>query len=138
MLGRMNAPIRSDGPDGTGPDIRVQVNVQYVADHSTPERHLFMYVIHIENRSDLTWQLLARHWDIMAATGRVTHVDGEGVVGEQPVLAPGGTFLYDSFVTLEAAPGHMGGHYLMQDAWGLQVHVPIPTFALILPGRTLN
>ena len=104
MLGRMNSPIRSDGPDGAAPDIRVQVNVQYMADHSTPERHLFMYVIHIENRSDDTWQLLARHWDIMDATGRVTRVDGEGVVGEQPVLPPGGSFTYDSFVTVEATP----------------------------------
>ncbi|GAA0518458.1 Co2+/Mg2+ efflux protein ApaG [Deinococcus depolymerans] len=134
----MYSPSRSEGPDSAFPDIQVQVQSRYLPEHSTPERHLFVYVIRIENRSDLTWQLLARHWDIMDATGRVTRVDGEGVVGEQPVLAPGGTFVYDSFVTLDAAPGHMGGHYVMQDAWGSQVQVPVPAFALSLPGRTLN
>ena len=68
-----------------------------------------------------------------------TLVDGEGVVGEQPVIPPGGHFVYDSFVTVEATPGRMGGHYVMQDAWGGHVQVPIEPFVLDVPGtRVLN
>ena len=110
-----------------------------MAAHSQPGRLVFAYVIHIENRSDQTWKLLSRHWDILDGLGREASVDGEGVVGEQPVLPPGGSFTYDSFVTLEAAPGHMSGHYVMQDAWGARVQVPIPPFGLSEPGpRLLN
>ena len=68
-----------------------------------------------------------------------TVVDGEGVVGEQPVIPPGGAFVYDSFVTVQDTPGRMAGHYLMQDAWGVRAQVPIPPFVLEVPGeRTLN
>ncbi|MBB5233680.1 Co2+/Mg2+ efflux protein ApaG [Deinococcus budaensis] len=121
------------------PDVRVHVDVSYLPAHSAPGRRLFTYVIRIENRSDETWQLLARHWDILDASGRQTVVDGEGVVGEQPVIPPGGAFVYDSFVTVQDTPGRMAGHYLMQDAWGVRVQVPIPPFVLEVPGeRTLN
>ena len=136
MLGRMNRP---SAPDTPLPDVRVSVEVQHLAGHSTPGRQLFTYLIRIENHSDQTWKLVARHWDIIDATGRETVVDGEGVVGEQPVIAPGGHFVYDSFVTVEATPGRMGGYYVMQDAWGVSVQVPIPDFVLDLPGtRVLN
>lgn len=121
------------------PDVRVHVDVSYLAAHSAPGRRLFTYVIRIENRSDETWQLLARHWDILDASGRETVVDGEGVVGEQPVIPPGGAFVYDSFVTVQDTPGRMAGHYVMQDAWGVQAQVPVPPFVLEVPGeRTLN
>lgn len=121
------------------PDIRVSVQVTHLAAQSTPERRVFSYVIRIENRSDQTWKLLTRHWDIVDAHGREIRVDGDGVVGEQPVIAPGGTFVYDSFVTVEATPGRMGGYYTMQDAWGTRTRVPIPPFMLDVPGeRTLN
>jgi len=121
------------------PDVRVQVEVSYLPNHSTPERRVFTYVIRIENRSDQTWQLLARHWDIVDASGRETVVDGDGVVGEQPVIAPSGTFVYDSFVTVQDTPGRMGGHYVLRDAWGVQAQVPIPPFVLEVPGeRVLN
>lgn len=124
---------------GPAPDIDVNVQVTHLAAQSTTERRVFSYVIRIENRSDQTWKLLARHWSIVDAHGHEIQVDGDGVVGEQPVIAPGGTFVYDSFVTVEATPGRMGGHYTMQDAWGTQVRVPVPTFMLDVPGqRTLN
>ncbi|WP_221088232.1 Co2+/Mg2+ efflux protein ApaG [Deinococcus aquaedulcis] len=119
------------------PEIEVQVDPQHLPSHSTPERQVFAYVVRIENRSDQTWKLLARHWEIVDARGRTVTVDGEGVVGEQPILPPGGVFVYDSFVTLDAAPGRMGGHYLMQGAWGEQVRVPIAPFRLAAPGETL-
>jgi len=132
--------LMPDAPSFTdSPDIQVRVEVLFMPSHSQPGRLVFAYIIHIENRSDQTWKLLARHWDIVDGLGRETSVDGEGVVGEQPVLPPGGSFTYDSFVTLEAAPGHMGGHYVMQDAWGARARVPIAPFILAEPGaRTLN
>ncbi|GMA14129.1 Co2+/Mg2+ efflux protein ApaG [Deinococcus metallilatus] len=123
----------------TGPDVRVSVDVSYLPAHSTPGRRVFSYVIQVENHSDQTWQLLARHWDILDAGGRETVVDGEGVVGEQPVIPPGGAFVYDSFVTVQDTPGRMQGYYVMQDAWGVRAQVPIPPFVLEVPGeRTLN
>ncbi|CAM3882141.1 Co2+/Mg2+ efflux protein ApaG [Deinococcus frigens] len=117
----------------------MDVRVSHLAAQSTPERRVFSYVIRIENHSDQTWKLLARHWDILDAHGHTISVDGDGVVGEQPVMPPGGTFVYDSFVTVEATPGRMGGYYVMQDAWGARTRVPIPPFMLDVPGeRTLN
>lgn len=132
----MSHPAYAPSP----PDVRVSVEVSYLAAHSAPGRHLFAYVVRIENHSGDTWQLLARHWDIVDGAGRHTVVDGEGVVGERPVLAPGGVFVYDSLVTLEDPPGQMSGHYVMQDAWGVRARVPIPAFGLVgeVGGRTLN
>lgn len=125
------------GPDT--PDVRVTVDVRHLPAHSTPERRVFAYVIRIENHSGETWQLLARHWDIVDAGGRETVVDGDGVVGQQPLLQPGGVFVYDSFVTVQDTPGRMEGHYVMQDAWGVRARVLIPPFVLEVPGeRTLN
>ena len=126
-------------PLPAAPDVQVSVDVQYLAQHSGPGRALFTYLIRIENRSGDTWQLRARHWDIVDATGRETQVDGEGVVGEQPHIPPGGSYTYDSFVTVEAAPARMSGYYLLQDAWGAQAQAPIPAFILGVPGsRVLN
>lgn len=119
-------------------EIHVSVTVSFGPEHSHAGQQAFQYQITIENRSGDTWQLLARHWDIQDGTGRTFTVDGEGVVGEQPILSPGATFVYDSFVTIEALPGHMRGHYVMQDAWGQQAHVPIPPFHLSLGERVLN
>lgn len=122
-----------------GPDLRVTVDVRHLPAHSTPERRVFAYVVRIENRSDETWQLLTRHWDIVDASGRETVVDGDGVVGQQPLLGPGGVFVYDSFVTVQDTPGRMSGHYVMGDAWGERTRVPIPPFVLEVPGeRVLN
>lgn len=123
----------------SAPDVRVQVEVSYLPAHSTAERRVFTYVIRIENHSDQTWQLLARHWDIVDAGGRETVVDGDGVVGEQPVIPPGGAFVYDSFVTVQDTPGRMGGHYVMRDAWGARAEVRVAPFVLEVPGeRVLN
>lgn len=125
-------------PAPPDPDIHVSVTVTHRPDYSDAVKHAFQYHISLENRSDQTWQLLARHWDIQDGSGRTVTVDGEGVVGEQPILAPGARFSYDSFVTVEVLPGHMGGYYVMQDAWGEQVRVPIAPFYLNLGERVLN
>jgi ApaG protein len=115
------------------PDVRVMVEVRYRDDHSQPGRWLFQYVIRVENHDDQSWQIMGREWHITDGLERVTHVSGEGVVGQTPVLAPGGVYAYDSFVTLEAAPGSMHGQYLLRNAWGQEARAEVPVFALILP-----
>lgn len=121
------------------PDIRVHVRVEYSADHSAPDRHVFVYFIRIENHAEETYQLLAREWVIRDGNGEVTEVQGEGVVGEQPILAPGAVYEYNSFTSITSSPGEMHGAYLFQDAWNERFRVPIPAFMLDVPGsRTLN
>lgn len=120
------------------PDILVTVNVRHSPMYSDSQKQAFQYIITIENRSDQTWQLLRRHWEISDAAGQSFSVDGDGVVGEQPILAPGARYTYDSFVTIEALPGVMHGHYVMRDAWQQEVDVPIPAFRLDVGERLLN
>ena len=132
------------------PDVRVTVEPRFRPDHSQPGRWLFQYVIRIENRTSESWQIMGREWTITDGLGRVTSVAGEGVVGQTPIIAPGGVYVYDSFVTLEVTPGRMGGAYLLRDAWNAPGRVEIPEFELRLPvefsemegagqpGRTLN
>lgn len=119
--------------DLTAPDLRISVTVQHLAAHSQPGRQVFSYVIRIENHAADSWQVMARHWFITDGGGRGTQVEGEGVIGQQPVIAPGGVFVYDSFVTLEDVPGSMSGYYELRDAWGQKGRAPIPAFALAVP-----
>lgn len=111
------------------PDIRVQVGVRYHGT-SVDREEVFQYFVHIENASDESWQLRTRHWEITDAQGSVTVVDGEGVVGEQPLLPPSGVFVYDSYVMLRHAPGHMRGFYTFYNAWNQQAKIDIPVFVL--------
>ena len=114
----------------SSPDITVSVQVHHLPAQSTPQRQLFAYFITIENNTDDSWKLLSRHWTITSGDGQQFTVEGEGVVGEQPLLAPGAQYTYNSFVTVDALPGRMEGHYVMQDAWGQTARVPIPPFRL--------
>ena len=124
------------------PDIRVTVRTLHLPQHSRPDRTVFAYFVRIENHADLTYRLMRRFWRVMDGRGAVTEVEGEGVVGETPLLAPGGVFEYDSLVTIEVPPGRMSGHYEFQDAWGERLNVPIPEFMLDAGGgardRVLN
>src|SRR5438552_200970 len=87
-----------------------------------------------------TVQLRTRHWIITDATGRKQEVRGEGVVGEQPVLAPGERFEYTSGVPLPTASGFMTGRYQMMSDSGERFEIDVPTFSLDSPDskRTLN
>lgn len=118
--------------------IRISVETKFQADHSVTEhRHfLFLYRIMIENKSEFTVQLLARHWDIFDSSGELSEVDGEGVVGEQPVLEPGESFEYESACSLTTDIGKMRGTYLMERKVGkARFRVNIPEFELIVPQR---
>ncbi|MEL6610778.1 MAG: Co2+/Mg2+ efflux protein ApaG [Bacteroidota bacterium] len=93
-------------------------------------RFVFAYFVRIENDAHGEVQLLRRHWIITDSTGKRTEVEGEGVVGEQPVLAPGDVHEYQSFCVLETFTGTMEGSYLMQRENGERFRAQIPRFHL--------
>ncbi|KUE78103.1 Co2+/Mg2+ efflux protein ApaG [Aeromonas schubertii] len=93
----------------------------------------FHYRIEIENQGSLSVQLLRRRWLITDANGKRVEVEGAGVVGKQPIIAPGDTFSYQSGVPLETPLGVMEGSYVMQDEEGEEFSVPIPPFTLAVP-----
>jgi len=119
--------------------IDIQVKTAYVPAQSDPEanRYVFAYTITITNRGGLPAQLLTRHWIITDANNKVQEVRGEGVVGEQPLLAPGGSFQYTSGTVIETPVGTMVGSYQMIAEDGSKFDAKIPMFTLSMP-RTLH
>lgn len=119
-------------------NIEISVEVKYWPQHSVPgENHyFFVYFITIENKSDFSVQLTRRHWDIFDSIGDNRVVEGEGVVGETPVLEPGQKFEYNSGCNLTSEIGFMKGYYtLVKLADGKEFNVEIPKFELIVPGK---
>ena len=112
--------------------MRISVWPRFAPDHSDADepRYLFVYHIRIENVGDRTAQLLWRHWFIHDDVGGDTEVDGEGVVGEQPVLAPGDVHEYESFCVLQGRSGYMEGYYLFHCPDGSDFRAEIPRFEL--------
>jgi ApaG protein len=112
--------------------IRITVRPRYVPEQSRPsQRHfVFAYCVRIENVSQETAQLVSRRWLIHDSVGRDTEVEGEGVVGEQPVLAPGRVHEYQSFCVLQSGSGHMEGSYRFVRADGSAFEAQIPRFIL--------
>lgn len=95
---------------------------------------VWAYHIKIENKSSETVQLTHRYWRIIDEKGGIQEVNGEGVVGEQPILEPGGFFEYSSGVHLRYPSGVMMGHYIFKKANGETFEAKIPTFSLDIPG----
>lgn len=123
--------------DTTTRGVRIEVESRYEPEHSAPDRQhfFFSYGVRISNVGDQTAQLLSRLWIITDERGRETRVEGPGVVGETPVLAPGESFEYRSFCPLETAFGTMEGHYVMRVvATGESFEARIDPFALAAPG----
>ena len=115
--------------------ITVRVAVNFLPEQSRVEagKWFWVYHIRIENGADLPVQLLTRHWRITDARGMVNFVDGEGVVGEQPLLRPGQSHDYVSGCPLGTAHGSMEGHYTMRCEDGSLLEVAIPLFPLATP-----
>lgn len=115
--------------------VRVKVVPRFMAEESNPREKVFFwaYTIEIENQSAETIQLLTRHWIITDSTGTVQEVNGEGVVGNQPVLEPGERYSYTSGCPLTTPDGTMHGSYGMVDASETLFEVQIPLFALDSP-----
>jgi ApaG protein len=119
----------------------VRVRPSYLAGQSDPHegRWVWAYQVEIENRGNQTLQLLARRWIITDASGHVETVRGPGVVGEQPVIAPGDSYSYASGCPLPTPSGTMEGAFTMTDATGRSFEAAIPAFSLDVPGsRVLN
>ncbi len=122
----------------TTQDVKISVDTVYQDEHSNPENGHFMfaYRIRIENLSDYEIQLVRRQWFIFDSNGTVREVEGEGVVGVQPVIGPGDSYCYVSGSNLKTDIGSMRGRYLMlRCVDNSEFFVDIPQFQLITPYR---
>ena len=121
--------------DTTTRGIRIQVRSEFLPERSSPRenQYIFQYHVRIANVGLETAQLISREWTITNAEGEVEKVKGAGVVGEQPVLPPGGSFEYTSFSELKTAVGSMQGNYQMVTAGGERFDATIAPFTLAMP-----
>ena len=115
--------------------VTVRVSVSYLPEQSEPERGRWFWAYHIrlENEGADTVQLLTRHWVITDGRGARHSVEGEGVVGEQPVIEPGASFDYVSGCPLATPSGAMHGNYRMVREDGAIFDIEIPRFSLFAP-----
>lgn len=113
----------------------VRVSVSYLSEQSEPDRGRWFWAYHvrIENEGEQTVQLLTRHWIITDGRGVRHSVEGEGVVGEQPMIAPGASYDYVSGCPLATPTGSMQGSYHMMGEDSAGFDVAIPKFTLIAP-----
>ena len=117
-------------------DIGIRVATNYIDEQSEPDsgRYVFAYTITISNNGTAAAKLMSRHWVITDANGKIQEVSGDGVVGEQPHLAPGEQFEYSSGAVLETPVGAMQGLYRMVADDGASFDAPIAPFTLAVPG----
>jgi len=116
--------------------IDVSVTPRYLAAQSEPEqnRYAFAYTVTIENKGEVAAQLLSRHWIITDGDGHVQEVRGAGVIGEQPLIAPGEHHVYTSGTLLPTCVGSMQGSYQMVAEDGHSFDAVIARFRLAVPG----
>lgn len=121
--------------EATTRGVVVRVSVSYLPEQSEPRRGRWFWAYHIriENTGPVAVQLLTRHWVITDGRGLRHSVEGEGVIGEQPLIAPGTSFDYVSGCPLSTPTGSMQGSYHMIAEDGSAFDVTIPRFALIAP-----
>lgn len=128
--------------EATTRGIRIRVEPRYLEDQSSPEdgHYVWSYAVEITNDGSETVQLKTRTWRITDALGRTEEVRGPGVVGQTPVIPPGGTFSYTSGCPLKTPQGIMVGSYQMTDEAGSMFDVAIPAFSLDSPytQRSMN
>ena len=115
--------------------VTVRVSVTFLADQSEPDmgKWFWAYHIRIENERPAPVQLLSRSWTISDGRGALYKREGEGVVGEQPVIQPGSAYDYVSGCPLSTPTGWMEGSYTMLEGGGNMIEVRIPRFALLAP-----
>ncbi len=116
-------------------DIEIKVMSEYVNSQYGALNSLYIWAYHvtIANKSDKIVQLISRYFRIIDEKGNIQEVNGEGVVGEKPILAPQTNFRYSSGVHLKYPSGIMYGHYEMQLENGEKFNVKIPAFSLDVP-----
>ncbi len=115
--------------------IEVVVSTEYLPHQSEPEKQQYAFAYHItlSNGGPIGAQLISRHWIIIDGNGIRSEVKGMGVVGEQPLIAPGENYQYSSGTVLETMVGTMQGSYQMLCENGNSFEVDIPIFSLALP-----
>ena len=116
--------------------VKVSVETEYQPAYSSPSQYhyVFTYRVTIENQSDSTIQLLRRNWEIYDAALSMRDVEGEGVVGQQPILEPGQTHQYVSGCNLKSGLGKMKGKFIMEKLVdGQRFNVAIPEFTMVAP-----
>lgn len=120
-------------------EMSVAVQTQYMADQSDPENQAFVfaYTVRITNTGERPAQLISRHWVIVDGNNERQDVRGLGVVGQQPLLAPGEVFEYSSGCPLKTPVGSMRGTYLCVGEDGVPFDAPVAEFVLAMP-RTLH
>lgn len=116
-------------------DVTVTVTPYFLDDQSSPQEshYVWAYQVNITNFSSSTIKLNHRNWVIIDANGKIINIQGEGVVGEFPILQPGDCFEYTSGTPLKTTNGIMQGFYLMSQENGKQIKIDIPTFSLDSP-----
>jgi ApaG protein len=119
--------------------IDIEVETTYLDKESQPEhsRYLFAYTITIRNSGSISARLLSRYWKITGGNGQEQEVEGDGVIGLHPYLAPEQVFTYTSAAMLDTPVGMMQGRYTMLDEDGERFEVDIPSFTLAAP-QTLH
>lgn len=115
--------------------IDVSVETQYIKEQSKPDSdfYVFSYTITITNNSHETAQLMTRHWVIIDSNSKKQEVRGDGVVGEQPILKPGESFVYTSGTMIETPVGTMQGSYGMMGENGNSFDAIVNEFILATP-----
>ena len=116
--------------------VEVSVETYYQQDYSNPmqSEYMFAYRIAIENHNSFPVKLHRRHWYIFDSTGSTREVEGEGVVGVQPVLSPGEKYQYVSGCNLRTEMGRMHGTYQMENLNNKKIfEVNIPAFEMFVP-----
>ncbi len=116
--------------------VEVSVEVFYQNDYSNPmnQDYMFAYRVTVENHNGFAVKLLRRHWFIFDSNGENREVEGEGVIGIQPVLKPSEQYQYVSGCNLKTEMGKMHGTYLMENQNNKeQFYVNIPAFEMIVP-----
>lgn len=123
----------------TNNNIAIDVTTNYLATKSEPEkeRYVFSYTITIKNAGNNSARLLSRYWKITGGNGTEQEVEGDGVIGQHPYLAPEQEFTYTSAAMLDTPVGMMQGSYMMVDDDGEHFEVAIPAFTLAVP-QTLH
>lgn len=121
--------------DTPGSLIDIQVTTHYLSEQSEPEaqRFVFSYEITITNHNDQAVQLINRHWVVTDGNEKTQVIDGDGVVGEQPVIQPQQRYRYSSGTILPTRVGSMFGHYGMETSDGEPFQADIPAFTLAQP-----
>ena len=120
--------------------VTVTVTPYFLDDQSSPQEGHFVwaYQVNITNSGDTSIKLNHRNWLIIDANGKVINVQGEGVVGEFPIIKPGETFEYTSGTPLKTNSGIMQGFYLVSHQDGKKMKIDIPTFSLDSPYNKKN